>query len=65
MIEILTSKNQFNYTIKQIIIDYTNKKYEVFCGSSAKIAKKNSTTKAINEKIEQLNAAQFERVGGV
>lgn len=59
MLEILTSKNQFNYSIKQIIVDYTNKTYLINYGSQCQISKKNSTTKAINQKIEQLQAAGF------
>lgn len=62
MVEILTSKNKYNYTTKQIIIDYTKKEYQVINGCAARIAKKNSTTKAINEKIEQLKAAKFKQI---
>lgn len=65
MFEILTSKNQFNFSIKQLIIDYTNKKYLINYGGQCRIAKKNSTTKAINQKIEQLREAGFECLQGV
>lgn len=65
MFEILTSKNQFNYSIKQILIDYTNKRIFIYYGGQCRIAKKNSTTKAINQKIEQLRAAGFECLQGV
>ena len=58
-IETLTSKNQFNYSIKQIIINYSAKVYEVRHGAECRIEKKNSTTKAINNKIEELKAAGF------
>lgn len=63
-IKIYTSKNQYNYSIKQIIIDYTAKTYEVKHGCECKIEKKNSTTKAINEKIEELKAAGFTCLNG-
>lgn len=64
MIKIYTSKNQYNYSIKQIIINYTAKTYEVRHGGACRIEKKNSTTKAINEKIEECKAAGFVLVGG-
>lgn len=64
MIEILTSKNQFNYSIKQIIINYNDKTYKTYYGGQCKIAKKNSTRKAINEKIKQLTLAGFIEIMG-
>lgn len=62
MIKIYTSKNQYNYSIKQIIIDYTAKTFEVRCGAECRIEKKNSTTKAINEKIEELKQLNFKQI---
>lgn len=64
MTKTYTSKNQFNYSIKQITIDYTAKTYEVRHGAACRIEKKNSTTKAINEKIEECKTAGFKLVGG-
>lgn len=64
MIKTYTSKNQYNYSIKQIIIDYTAKTYEVRHGAECRIEKKNTTTKAINEKIEECKAAGFKLIGG-
>ena len=62
MIEILTSKNQFNYTIKQILINYDLKTFEIKHGGAAKIAPKNASTKRINETAEKLRAAGFVEV---
>lgn len=59
LIKTYTSKNKYNYSIKQIIINYTAKTYEVRHGGECRIEKKNSTTKAINEKINELRAAGF------
>lgn len=64
MTKTYTSKNQFNYSIKQITIDYTAKTYEVRHGAQCRIEKKNATTKAINEKIEECRAAGFVLIGG-
>ncbi len=58
-IKTYTSKNQFNCSIKQIIINYSAQTYEVRHGSECRIEKTNSTTKAINEKINELRAAGF------
>lgn len=57
-----TSKNQYNYSIKQLIIDFDNKTYELRHGGQCRIAKKNSTTKAINEKVEELKAIGFKEI---
>ena len=65
MFEILTSKNKYNYTIKQIIIDYEKKEFLINFGGASKIAKKNSTTKKINEKIEELKILNFKQIKGV
>ena len=65
MIKTFTSKNQYNYSIKQITIDYINKKYEIRHGGQCRIEKKNSTTKAINEKIKECEAMGFQLVGRV
>ena len=62
MIEILTSKNKYNYTIKQILIDYELKTFEIKHGGASKIAPKNATTKRINETAEKLRAAGFVEV---
>lgn len=62
MIEILTSKNQYNYTIKQILIDYNLKTFEIKYGGETKIAPKNASTKKINETAEKLRAAGFVEV---
>ena len=59
MREILTSKNQFNYSIKQIVIDYDKMTYSVYYGGECRIAKANSSTKNINNKISQLQEAGF------
>lgn len=59
MEQIYTSKNQYNYSIKQIIIDYEHKTYNVNYGASCKIAKKNATTKLINQKIEECKMLNF------
>lgn len=64
MIKTYTSKNKYNYSIKQIIINYTAKTYEVRHGGECRIEKANSTTKAINEKIEECKAAGFVLIGG-
>ena len=63
-IKTYTSKNKYNYSIKQIIINYTAKTYEVRHGSECRIEKKNSTTKAINEKIDECKAAGFSCLNG-
>ena len=60
--KIYTSKNQYNYSIKQLIIDFDNRTYELNFGGRCRIAKKNSTTKAINEKVEELQAMGFEEI---
>lgn len=60
--KIYTSKNQYNYSIKQLIIDFDNKTYELRHGGQCRIAKKNSTTKAINEKVEELQAMGFKKI---
>lgn len=57
-----TSKNIYNYSIKQLIIDFDNKTYELRHGGQCRIAKKNSTTKAINEKVEELKAIGFKEI---
>lgn len=62
MVEILTSKNQYNYTIKQIIINYGLKTFEIRHADTARIAPKNATTKRINETAEKLRAAGFVEV---
>lgn len=62
MIKVYTSKNQYNYSIKQIIINYTAKTFEVRHGAECRIEKKNSTTKAINEKIEELKQLNFKQI---
>ena len=59
MLQIYTSKNQYNYSIKQIVIDYENKTYTVNYGASCRIAKKNATTKFINEKIKECEMLNF------
>ena len=59
---IMTSKNQYNYAIKQLLIDRTNKKYEVRYGSSSAIAPKNSTTPKINHMIEDLKYFGFKEI---
>lgn len=64
MTKTYTSKNQFNYSIKQITIDYTTKTYSVRYGSECRIEKKNATTKAINEKIAECEALGFTLVRG-
>lgn len=61
--EILTSKNKYNYTIKQLIIDYSKKEFTVNYGGESKIAKKNTTTKYINDKIKALTDAGFRQAG--
>lgn len=63
MIKTYTSKNQFNYSIKQITIDYTAKTYEIRHGGQCRIEKKNSTTKAINEKIKECELMGFTLLG--
>ena len=60
--KIYTSKNQYNYSIKQLTIDFDNKTYELRHGGQCRIAKKNSTTKAINEKVEELKAISFKEI---
>lgn len=42
---IYTSKNQYNYSIKQLTIDFDNKTYELRYGGQCRIAKKNSPPK--------------------
>lgn len=64
MTKTYTSKNQFNYSIKQITIDYTAKTYTVRHGGECRIEKKNATTKAINEKIAECEAMGFTLVKG-
>lgn len=60
--KIYTSKNQYNYSVKQLIIDFNNKTYELRYGGQCRIAKKNSTTKAINGKVEELKAMGFKEI---
>lgn len=63
-IEILTAKNQYNYTTKQIIIDHEAKTFKI-CGQDGKIAKKNSTKKAINRRALELLAIGYKQEGGL
>ena len=60
--KVYTSTNKYNYSIKQLIIDFDNKTYEINFGEQCRIAKKNSTTKAINEKVEELKAIGFKEI---
>lgn len=62
MVEILTARNKYNITSKQIIIDYEKREYQVFFGCEGKNEKRNSTKKAINEKIDQLKVAGFKEL---
>ena len=64
MTKTYTNKNQFNYSIKQITIDYTTKTYIIRCGGECRIEKKNATTKEINEKIAECEAMGFTLVKG-
>ena len=59
---ILTSKNQFNYSVKQIEIDYDNKTFKVMHGGQCLISRKNSTTKAINQKIAEMQAIGIKEI---
>ena len=61
MIQKYTCKNKFNYTIKDLYIDYTNKTYKqgdlFHFGDAKKITKK-----ALNEKIQELELSGFKEV---
>lgn len=59
---IMTSKNQYSYAIKQLLIDRKNRKYEVRYGSASAIAPKNSTTPKINHMIEDLKYFGFKEI---
>ena len=59
-IKILQCKNKFNYTIKQLKIDYKNKTFSI--GSFTIGADKTTTKKAIDEKIEELKKLDFVQV---
>lgn len=52
--ETLTAKNIYNYSIKQLTINHTARTFEILHGGECRINKKNSTKKAINKKILQL-----------
>lgn len=56
---IYTSKNQYNYSIKQLIINYETKTYKLLYGGECRISPKNATTKFINNKIQELNLLGF------
>ena len=56
-IKILQCKNKYNYTIKQLRINYTTKTFSV--GSFCIGANKTVTKKALNEKIEELKQLNF------
>lgn len=55
----LSCKNKYGYTKKQLKIDYINKIYKI---GNFKIMKANSTAKAIDEKISELQKLGFEEV---
>ena len=57
---ILQCKNQYGYTVKQLLIDYGKKTFSV--GLFTIGADKTTTKKAINEKIEELRALGFVEV---
>lgn len=59
-IKIIQCKNKYNYTIKQLKIDYINKTFSI--GSFTIGADKTTTKKAINEKIEELKKLNFVQV---
>ena len=55
------SFNQFNYSKKAITINYDSKKIYVYYGGACPIHyDKKTSTKAINEKIKELETAGFE-----
>lgn len=56
-IKILQCKNKYNYTTKQLKINYFNKTFSV--GSFCIGADKTVTKKALNEKIEELKLLNF------
>lgn len=56
-IKILQCKNKYNYTIKQLKINYINKTFAV--GSFSIGADKTISKKALNEKIEELKQCNF------
>lgn len=56
-IKILQCKNKYNYTTKQLKINYINKTFSV--GSFCVGADKTVTKKALNEKIEELKQLDF------
>lgn len=54
------SFNQFNYSIKAIKINYENKSFIVYYGGQCPISyDKKTSTKFINEKIEELQEMGF------
>jgi hypothetical protein len=60
---IYKSFNQFNYSIKAIKINYENKSFIVYYGGQCPIHyDKKTTTKFINNKIEELKLMKFEEV---
>lgn len=60
-IMILQYKNKYNYTIKQLKINYSKKMFEV--GQFKIGADKTVTKKAFNEKIEDLKKINFKNIG--
>jgi hypothetical protein len=59
-IKIIQCKNKYNYTIKQLKIDYKNKTFSI--GSFRIGADMTTTKKALNEKIEELKKLDFVQV---
>ena len=59
-IQILQCKNKYNYTTKQLKINYNNKTFSI--GSFKIGADKTMTKKALNEKIEELKKLDFVQV---
>lgn len=57
---ILQCKNQFNYVIKQLKIDYENKTFQI--GDFTIGADKTITKKAMTEKIEELKKLHFKQL---
>lgn len=58
-IQLLTARNKYGYTTKQLRIDWEKKEYQV--GNLA-IGGEKATCKQIDEMIENLKAADFKEV---
>ena len=57
------SYNQFNYSKKALRINYKDKTYKIYNGGSCPVSfDKKTTTKFINEKIEELEAIGFKKI---